>query len=68
MSTARKQDLVGRKIVAVEMPRRWEPVRGFWAHDPPPTFILDNGARVTFSVEETESEYGVRVLIFKKAR
>lgn len=66
MAHARKRDLVGRRIVAVEMPRAWDPTRGFWAHSPPPTFILDNGARVTFSVEETEAEYGVRVLVFKR--
>lgn len=68
---ARRRDLIGRKIVDVQFNRfRARPDSGVdrsIATDP--TLILDNGARLRFSVEETEiGEYGVAILIDKKER
>lgn len=57
MTLATARLLVGRTIVAVDL-GTFDDGRGGGAHDP--TFVLDNGARVTFTVEETEAGvYGV---------
>lgn len=59
---ARKRDLIGRTITAVDwrqFPRGGD--RRGVAHDP--VLTLDNGAKVTFSTEETEGEYGTRVQV-----
>lgn len=51
--------LVGRRIVRVAN-RTFDDGRGGIAHDP--EIVLDDGTRLTFSVEETETgEYGVSV-------
>lgn len=64
---ARKTDLVGRTIVDVDF-RPFRSQRDDYrpkAHNP--VFVLDNGKRVWFVVEETEMEdYGVNVCITRK--
>jgi hypothetical protein len=62
---ARSRQLVGRQITAV----RWNKfyagkARGYWSTNP--VFILDNGDRVCFSVDETETgEYGISVQVVR---
>ena len=57
----RTRDLVGRTIVAVDL-RRFADARGGWAFDP--VITLDNGRRLAFSVQETDTgEYGVELLL-----
>ena len=57
----RTRDLVGRTIVAVDL-GRFADGRGGWAFQP--VITLDNGRRLTFSVQETDTgEYGVELLL-----
>jgi hypothetical protein len=63
---ARKRDLIGRKIVAVEWNRHRaddDPKSSRyrdWVTDP--VLVLDNGARIYFTTQETElGFYGVRI-------
>ena len=61
---ARKRDLIGRTITAVDF-RPFGDGRGGRAYDP--VFTLDNGQRVYFTVQETDvGEFGVRVDVPKK--
>ena len=69
---ATKRDLVGRTIVDVEF-HRWHTGRAgkpdslTWTTSP--VLILDNGHRVYFSTDETESgEYGTRICINRGRR
>jgi hypothetical protein len=52
--------LVGYKIVAVE-PQPFPDGRGGTAHKP--VLVLDDGRRVKFLVDETETDYGVNVVV-----
>lgn len=64
MTRFRSRDVIGRRIVKVEM-NRFANGKGGWAFDP--VFELDDGTRLAFTVDETESlAYGVRPLIRKK--
>jgi hypothetical protein len=57
MRPASARLLVGRRIVGYD-PRPFDDGRGGVAHNP--AIVLDNGAQLTFTTEETEvSEYGV---------
>lgn len=57
----RTRDLVGRTIVAVDL-QRFSDGKGGWAFDP--VLTLDNGRRLGFSVQETDTgEYGVELLL-----
>ena len=63
---AQTRDLVGRTIVGVE----WRHMRtgpqhnNGWTSDP--TIVLDNGARLFFTVDETDGEsYGITVGILR---
>lgn len=53
--------LIGRTIVDVDIRPVWDAERGRYTTDP--VLYLDNGARVTFNVEETGSgsDYGIRL-------
>jgi hypothetical protein len=58
---ATKRALVGRKIIAVDF-RPFDDGKGGKAHDP--VITLDNGRRVFFITEESESgDYGTKMLI-----
>jgi hypothetical protein len=60
--------LVGRKIVAVELNRFDSGHKGSrrWTFDP--VFVLDDGSRITFNVDETDygCDYGISVSRWKK--
>ncbi len=70
MMKARKRDLIGRRIVAVD----WRPFQAapetfprLMAHFP--RLMLDNGRELYFVTEETEvGEYGTRVCITEKGK
>lgn len=60
---ARTRDLVGRRIVAVEW-NRFPRGRGRTGRTADPVLLLDNGARISFSVSETEDAgYGIDILV-----
>jgi hypothetical protein len=60
--SARARDLIGRKIVAVDLGRQWDKERKVWFHQP--RLTLDNGRRVWFMTEETETgDYGTKICI-----
>ena len=64
---ARKRDLVGRTIVAVDFNRTWEPLRHTWQTYP--TLTLDNGRKIWIVTEENEgSEYGHAICITERAK
>lgn len=53
----RSRDVIGRTIVGVEL-NRFSDGKGGWAFDP--FFLLDNGGRLAFYVQETDTgEYGI---------
>lgn len=51
--------LLGRTIVAVDL-RPFDSGRGYVTYDPHIT--LDDGSEISLVVDETEDEYGVRIL------
>jgi hypothetical protein len=58
---AKKNDLVGRKIKAIEW-NKFDDGRGKQVTDP--VLILDNGVRVAFVTIETEvGEYGIQIVV-----
>jgi adenosylcobinamide amidohydrolase len=64
----KKKLLKGRRIVEI----RWNAFRRGGGREPgwtsDPVFILDDGTKVSFSVEETEvGEYGISVNVYQKA-
>ena len=61
--TASSRLLVGRKIVAFRL-NPFPDGRGGMSCNP--TITLDNGARLCFLVEETESDYGIRPIYLRK--
>jgi len=70
IANVRTRDLIGRRIVGVEWNRfhvRPETDKRFTTTDP--VLILDNGARLSFVVAETESqEYGVELCLARPAK
>jgi hypothetical protein len=63
---ATRKDLIGRKIVAVNL-RSFPDGKGGTATDP--LLTLDNGRRIWFVVDETEvGEYGVCICIAGKEK
>lgn len=65
MTLATPYLLEGRRIVAVEL-HAFDDDRGGTAYNP--VFLLDNGARVTFHAQETDTgAYGVKPIYTPKA-
>lgn len=60
--------IIGRRIVGVEMnPFPARDLNNTMAHDP--VITLDNGAKLRFMTEETQTDdYGVRILYVKPRR
>ncbi len=59
MILANNKLLKGRVIQEIRLQRWSDKVRGITAYDP--VIVLDNGAMISFSVQETESgEYGIK--------
>jgi hypothetical protein len=68
MKIANARLLVGRKIVGFELQGARDKSRGVMLYAP--VITLDNGARVSFTVQEGEDDYGIDPTYWpkKKAR
>ncbi len=67
MTGFRSRDVIGRKIIAVNL-NRFPSGNGTWSFDP--EFTLDDGSVLCFSVSEVEdaSCYGIDPIVRKKKR
>ena len=64
---AKRRDLVGRTITAVEGEAHWDDTRKRWIHQP--TLTLDDGRAVWFVTEESDiGEYGTEICISPKPK